>query len=118
MGALEQQFEMKERAHAKSQYKNNSSVPLLLKPNGAPVFSKMASDQDELNQTMKRGQSIPNELERTVKAHNFVVGQPTQNNSKIAVLNVQKTSAAEDQVFPVKVLYVKPSMVKHRPKTA
>ena len=45
---------------------------------------------------MKRGPAAgaANELERTVKAHSFVVGKPTQNHTDIAVLEVQKTSAA------------------------
>ena len=75
---------------------------------------------------MKRGGShgqktTSNDLERTVKAHNFVVGKPTLNQTNITVLDVQKTSAAEDQIFPVKVLYVKPGRVRPsavRPRTA
>lgn len=120
VGALEHQFEAKERARAEFQQKTGHSVPLLLKPNGAPVFSNNALGDDDLGQTVKRGQSAgaANDLERTVKAHSFVVGKPTQNHTDIAVLDVQKTSAAQEQAFPVKVLYVKPSMVKQRPKTA
>lgn len=120
VGALEHQFESKERAQVQFQREKGQSVPLLLKPNGAPVFSNNAFGDDELGQTMKRRQSAgpADELERTVKAHNFVVGKPTQNRTELAVLDVQRNSAAEEQVFPVKVLYVKPSMVKQRPKTA
>ena len=86
----------------------------MLKPNGAPVFSNNTFDDTDLGQTMKRRQSsgAANELERTVKAHNFVVGKPTQNHTELAVLDVQRNSAAEEQAFPVKVLYIKPSMIK------
>ena len=34
------------------------------------------------------------DLERTVKAHSFVVGKKVQNQTNIQVLDVQKNSAA------------------------
>jgi hypothetical protein len=79
------------------------AAPLLLKPNGAPVFQNVGPD--EIGVTMKRAQETA-ELERTVKAHSFVVGKKIQNST-----DIQK-SAAQDQSFPVKVLYVKPGIVK------
>ena len=87
------------------------SVPLLLKPNGAPVFPN-TNDGEGLNTTMKRGASSGqvNDLERTVKAHSFQVGKAITNQTSIAVLDANKNSAAQEQHFPVKVLYVKPSI--------
>lgn len=46
--------------------------PLLLKPNGAPVFQNV--DQNDMAQTVKKAQETA-DLERTVKAHSFVVGK-------------------------------------------
>ena len=73
------------------------AVPLLLKPNGAPVFPNI-EDGEGLNMTMKRGSSSGqiNDLERTVKAHNFTVGKAITNQTSIAVLDAQKNSAAQE----------------------
>jgi hypothetical protein len=61
--------------------------------------------------TMKKNQETA-DLERTVKAHSFVVGKQIQNTTDI------KKSAAQEQSFPVKVLYVKPGIVKAEKRKA
>jgi len=57
-------------------------VPLLLKPNGVPVFHPVGQADAHLEETLHRGLEKPprttsaqNDLERTVRAHNFVVGK-------------------------------------------
>ena len=57
---------------------------LLLKPNGAPVFHAVGQVDAPFDETLRRGVEKPpragsaqNDLERTVRAHNFVVGKAT-----------------------------------------
>ena len=51
-------------------------------------------------------------IERTVKAHTFVVGKKIANSTSLTVFDMAKDSSAQDQSFPVKVLYVKPGVAK------
>ena len=58
----------------------------------------------------KEGGNRANEMERTVKAHNFVVGKEIQNQTDIT-----KCTTAEEKSMPVRVLYVKPGQEKPQP---
>ena len=52
-----------------------------------------------LNQTLKQGiqeAQQASDLERTVKAHSFVVGKKVNNATNIQILDVQKNSAAQE----------------------
>ena len=83
------------------------------------MFKSVESDPMGFNQTLKQGiqeAQQTNDLERTVKAHSFVVGKKVNNSTDIQILDVQKNSAAQEQHFPVKVLYVKPGITKTKLK--
>ena len=96
-----------------------NQVPLLLKPNGVPVFQNVVGgDGAQFAQTiastnyagtksewMKTGQQ-----DQTVKAHSFVVGKKIQNVTEIA-----KTTCPEEQAMPIRIIYVKPGI--NRPNT-
>lgn len=67
-------------------------VPLLLKPNGAPVFENIPAD---MIATIKAHDlhAPQRELERTVKAHSFVVGKKIQNQTELSMLDVKNSAA-------------------------
>lgn len=74
--------------------KPKKEVPLLLKPNGAPVFENIP---EEMLQTIKQVDlnAPQKELERTVKAHSFVVGKKIQNQTELANIDVKNSAAQE-----------------------
>lgn len=96
-------------------------MPLLLKPNGVPVFQNLGGDEAQFNVTMPRNLRNPvsddlasdDHLQRTVKAHSFLVGKKITNVTEIA-----KTTCPEEQAMPVRIVYVKPGLNKDRPPTA
>ena len=93
--------------------------PLLLKPNGAPVFQDCGTGgalAGSLQRTMPRTNcaAAADSMERTVKAHSLVLGKAIANQTTLAVFDMAKDSSAQDQSFPVKVLYVKPGLAKHK----
>lgn len=98
------------------------SVPLLLKPNGVPVFQNLVSEETQLAVTMPRNHRNPayveelpsdDQMQRTVKAHSFLVGKKITNVTEIA-----KTTCPEEQAMPIKIVYVKPGLNRDRPPTA
>lgn len=109
---------------AKQKYEaENPDQPLLLKPNGVPVFAASNAILDaehgaksNFGRTMKSNHvsEAVNEFERTVKAHQFVVGKKTENHTNIDLIEAAKNSNAYEQHFPVKVLYVKREPVRHK----
>lgn len=90
-----------------------AQVPLLLKPNGVPVFLNIGAEGAQWNVTLPRNHrnqplsvlSAEDQMQRTVKAHSFVVGKKITNVTEIA-----KTTCPEDQAMPVRIVYVKPGV--------
>jgi hypothetical protein len=54
------------------------SVPLLLKPNGAPVFQNI-NGNSAVNLNVRGDNAVEEAPERTVTAHNFVAGKKVTN---------------------------------------
>lgn len=92
-----------------------SQTPFLLKPNGAPVFQDYGGQPGPSAPVSK---IIPTgnlaAAERTVRAHNFVVGKKISNQTALTLFDMAKDSSAQEQSFPVKVLYVKPGVAKNQ----
>ena len=56
-----------------------AATPLLLKPNGAPVFHNVDVLQQAATMRKEEIQNQDGDVERTVKAHSFVVGKKIIN---------------------------------------
>lgn len=69
-----------------------------------------------LQRTMPRANcaAAADSAERTVKAHSLVLGKAIANQTSLAVFDMAKDSSAQDQSFPVKVIYVKPGLAKEK----
>ena len=94
------------------------NVPLLLKPNGVPVFQNIATDGAQFGETIPSTNYAGTKSEwmktgdhnKTVKAHSFVVGKKITNVTEIA-----KTTCPEEQAVPCRIVYIKPGINKPNP---